>query len=135
MERQIRTLENGSISTKSPSTTDECHSKQSLVAEIKEKEQKPDSESDLENTSRRHIIDTDPTATIATTTIQPEEPTYLEEATHLFHSQMWIKGTLLHFIVYNGSQKNLISVEVVKHLGLSTTPHPQPYNIGWLRQG
>jgi hypothetical protein len=46
-----------------------------------------------------------------------------------------VKGTPLHFIVDSGSQKNLISAEVVKQLGLSTTPHPQPYNIGWLRQG
>jgi hypothetical protein len=70
-----------------------------------------------------------------TTTIQPEEPTDPEEGEHLFHSQMWVKGTPLHFIVDSGSQKNLISAEVVKQLGLSTTPHPQPYNIGWLRQG
>jgi hypothetical protein len=41
----------------------------------------------------------------------------------------------LHFIVDSGSQKNLISVEVVKRLALPTTPHPQPYTIGWLRQG
>jgi hypothetical protein len=46
-----------------------------------------------------------------------------------------VKGTPLHFIVDSGSQKNLISAEVIKQLGLSTTPHPQPYNIGWLRQG
>jgi hypothetical protein len=46
-----------------------------------------------------------------------------------------VKGTPLHFIVDRGSQKNLISAEVIKQLGLSTTPHPQPYNIGWLRQG
>ena len=48
---------------------------------------------------------------------------------------MWVKGTPLHFIVDSGSQKNLISAEVVKQLGLSTTPHLQPYNIGWLCQG
>jgi len=48
---------------------------------------------------------------------------------------MWVKGTPLYFIVDFGSQKNLISAEVIKHLGLSTTPHPQPYNIWWLRQG
>ena len=48
---------------------------------------------------------------------------------------MWVKGTLLHFIVDNGSQKNLISTEVVKRLKLPTMPHPQPYNIGWLSQG
>jgi hypothetical protein len=52
-----------------------------------------------------------------------------------FSFTMWVKGTPLHFIVDSGSQKNLISVEVVKQLGLSTTPHPQPYNIGWLHQG
>jgi hypothetical protein len=115
--------------------TDECRSKQSLVAEIKDKEPNPDSESDSENTGKRQIIDADPTAIVATATIQPEEPTDPEEGEHLFHSQMWVKGTPLHFIVDSGSQKNLISAEVIKQLGLSTTPHPQPYNIGWLRQG
>jgi hypothetical protein len=70
-----------------------------------------------------------------TTSIQPEEPIDPEEGERLFHSQMWVKGTPLHFIVDSGSQKNLISTDVVKQLGLSTTPHPQPYNIGWLRQG
>jgi hypothetical protein len=48
---------------------------------------------------------------------------------------MWVKGTPLNFIVDSRSQKNLISVKVVKRLGLSTTPHPQPYDIGWLPQG
>jgi hypothetical protein len=48
---------------------------------------------------------------------------------------MWVKGTLLHFIIYSSSQKNLISAEVIKWLALPTTPHPQPYTIGWLRQG
>jgi hypothetical protein len=105
------------------------------VAEIKDKEPNPDSESDYENTGKGQIIDADPTAIVMTATIQPEEPTNPEEGEHLFHSQMWVKGTPLHFIVDSGSQKNLISAEVVKQLGLSTTPHPQPYNIGWLRQG
>jgi hypothetical protein len=105
------------------------------VAEIKDKEPNPDSESDSKNTGKRQIIDADPTAIVATATIQPEEPTDPEEGECLFHSQMWVKGTPLHFIVDSGSQKNLISAEVVKQLGLSTTPHPQPYNIGWLRQG
>jgi hypothetical protein len=72
---------------------------------------------------------------ITTATIQLEEPTDPEEGDLLFHSQTWVKGTLLHFIVDNGSYKNLISAEVVKQLGLSTTRHLQPYNIGWLRQG
>ena len=50
------------------------------------------------------------------------------------HSQMWVNGIPLHFIIDNGSQKNLISVEFVERLELLTTPHPQPYNIGWLSQ-
>jgi hypothetical protein len=48
---------------------------------------------------------------------------------------MWVKGVLLHFIVYSDSQKNLILEEVVKQLDISKTPHSQPYTIGWLRQG
>jgi hypothetical protein len=46
-----------------------------------------------------NIIDKDPTAIVATTTIQPEEPTDHQEGEHLFHSHMWVKGTPLHFIV------------------------------------
>jgi hypothetical protein len=53
--------------------TDECHSIQSLVAELKDKESNPDLDPDSENNKRRQIIDAEPTATVATATIQPEE--------------------------------------------------------------
>jgi hypothetical protein len=109
----------------------ECPSKYSLVVEIKDKELNPDSK----NTGRRQIIDATPTIIFATATIQPEEPTNPKDGGHLFHLQMWVKGTLLHFIVDSESQKNLISVEVVKQLGLSTTPPSEPFKIGGLRQG
>jgi hypothetical protein len=115
--------------------TDECRSKQSLVVEIKDKEPNPDSKSNSENTGKRQIIDANPTSIVVTATIQLEEPTDPEEGEHLFHSQMWVKGTSLHFIVDSRSQKNLISAEVIKQLGFLTTPHLQPYNIGWLCQG
>jgi hypothetical protein len=104
------------------------------VTKIKDKDPNPNSESDSENTSERQIIDTYPTPIVATATIQPEEPTYPEEGERLFHSQMWVTGTPLHFIFYRRSKKNLILAEVVKLLGLLTTPHPQSYNIGWLCQ-
>jgi hypothetical protein len=84
------------------------------VAEIKDKESNLDSESDSKNNGKRHIIDADPTAIVATATIQPEERTDPEEGERIFHSQMWVKGTPLYFIVDSGSQKNLISAEVVK---------------------
>ena len=48
---------------------------------------------------------------------------------------MWIKGSLLQFIVDSRSHKKLISVEVMKRLGFSTKTHPQPYTIRWLHQG
>jgi hypothetical protein len=56
------------------------------VAEIKYKELKPDWKSDSEINGRRKIIDADPTAIVATTKIQLEEPTDPEEGEHLFHS-------------------------------------------------
>jgi hypothetical protein len=48
---------------------------------------------------------------------------------------MWVKGTPLHFIVDSDSQKNLISIEVIKRLNLTMMLHPHPYTIGWLSQG
>jgi hypothetical protein len=84
------------------------------VAKIKDKEPNPDSESDFENTGKRQIIDIDPTAIVMIATIQPEEPTNPKEGERLFHSQMWVKGTPLHFIIDSGSYKNLISSEVIK---------------------
>jgi hypothetical protein len=88
------------------------------VAELKEKELEPELDSNSKKNKGKQIIDVEPTATIVATTIQLEEPEELEEGDHLFHSQMWVNGTPLHFIVNNGSQKNLISSEVVKRLKL-----------------
>jgi hypothetical protein len=56
------------------------------VADIKEKEPNPNSESDSENAGKGQIIDTDPTAIVATAAIQPEEPIDPEEGERLFHS-------------------------------------------------
>jgi hypothetical protein len=92
-------------------------------------------ETDKGNDRGKHIIDAELNATIATTKIQKEEPEDPEEAECLFHSKMWVKGSPLQFIVDSGSQKNLISVKVMKQLGLLTIAHPQPYTIGWLHQG
>jgi hypothetical protein len=105
------------------------------VAEVKASESDAGSDSEPEPERGRWIIDVEPSATVATTKLQPGEPDEPEEGERLFHSQMWVKGTPLHFIMDSGSQKNLISAEVIKRLALPTTPHPQPYTIGWLCQG
>jgi hypothetical protein len=76
----------------------------------------------------------EPSATVSTTKVHPSESNELEEGERLFHSQMWVKGTLLHFIVDSDSQNNLILEEVVKRLALLTTLHPQHYTIGWIYQ-
>ena len=38
---------------------------------------------------------------------------------------MWVKGFPLYFIVDGGSQKNIVSAEVVKWVSLPTTTYPQ----------
>jgi hypothetical protein len=81
---------------------------------------------DSDHNKGKHIIDVELTTTIAAKTIQLEEPKELQDEEHLFHSQMWVKGTPLHFIVERGSQKNLISANPVKRLKLPMMPHPQP---------
>jgi hypothetical protein len=115
--------------------TDECHSKQSLVAKMKASESEAGSDSESDPDKGKWIIDTEPSATVTTTKVHPSEPEEPEEGEHLFHSQMWVKGAPLHFIVDSEVKRTLISVEVIKRLNLSMTPHPQPYTIRWLHQG
>jgi hypothetical protein len=86
--------------------------------------------SELDSDKGKWIIDVEPSATIATTKVHPSEPKELEEGKHIFHLQMWVKGAPLHFIIDNGSQKNLISAEFVKRLNLLMTPHLQLYTMG-----
>jgi hypothetical protein len=115
MGRGRRTPENGVISTKSPGTTPMNVAQNShWWPRSKTRSRTLIQNPILKNTGKRQIIDADPTAIVVTTTIQLEEPTNHEEGEHLFHSQMWVKGTLLHFIVDSGSHKNLISTEVIK---------------------
>jgi hypothetical protein len=99
------------------------------VAEVKASELDAGSNSKSELERGRQIIDSEPSATVATTKLQLGELDEPKEGERLFHSQMWVKGTPLHFIVDSGSQKNLISAEFVKWLALLTMPHPQPYTI------
>jgi hypothetical protein len=106
-----------------------------LVVEVKASESDAGSDSKTKLEMETRIIDAEPSATVATNKLHPSEPDEPKEGEFLFHSQMWVKGTSLEFIVDSGSQKNLISVEVVKRLALPTTQHPQPYTIGWLHQG
>ena len=112
----------------------ECQAKQSLVAEMRASEADACSDSKSKPEKGKHIIDAERNATVAIAKIQKEEPEDPEEAERLFHSQMWVKGSPLWFIVENGSQNNLISADVMKQLGLPTIAHPQPYTIEWLHQ-
>ena len=73
-----------------------------------------ESEPDKGNDRGKNIIDAEPNAIVTTTKIQKEELEDSEEEKRLFHSQMWVKGSPLQFIVNSGSQNNLISVEVIR---------------------
>jgi hypothetical protein len=79
--------------------TEECRSKKSLMDELKASNSKVDSDSESNLEGGKQIIDVEPSATITTTKVQPSEPEEPEEGEHLFHSQMWVKGAPLHFIV------------------------------------
>jgi hypothetical protein len=96
--------------------TEECHSKQSLMAELKVSESEVNFDSESNPEGWNQIIDVEPSAIVATTKVQPSEPEEPEEGEHLFHSQMWVKGALLHFIIDSDSQNNLILAEVIKRL-------------------
>ena len=58
-----------------------------------------------------------------------------EERECLFHTQIWVKNDPLRLIVDNISRKNFFHEDIVKKLGLLTTPHREPYNISWMKDG
>ena len=108
--------------------TSECQAKQSLVAEMRAFEldacSDSESEPDKGNEKGKQIIDVDPNTNVSTAKIQKEEPEDPREEERLFHSQMWVKGSSLQFIVENGSKNNLISIDAVKRLGFPTIAYP-----------
>jgi hypothetical protein len=106
-----------------------------LLVETKTSDSDVDSNSDSELNESKQITDTEPSVAITTTKVQPKKPEEPKEGQRHFHSEMWMKGNPLHFIVDSGSQKNLISAEVINRLNLTMMPHHHPYTIDWLNQG
>nr|GFA46514.1 hypothetical protein [Tanacetum cinerariifolium] len=49
-------------------------------------------------------------------------------------SQKFEESSKGEAIVDMGSQKNLISASLLQRLGLTTTPHPRPYSLGWIQK-
>ena len=79
--------------------TDECCSKHSLMAKMKASDSEADSDSESNPEGGKYIIDVEPSATVTTTKVWPSELEEPEEGECLFHSQMWVKGAPIHFIV------------------------------------
>jgi hypothetical protein len=49
-----------------------------------------------------------------------------------FHVRVIVKHTKVDNLFDSGYQVNLISEAIVKKLGLKTTPHKNPYSLGWV---
>jgi hypothetical protein len=79
--------------------TKECRSNHSFMIELKASDSEADSYSESNLEGGKQIIDVEPNSTIATTKFWPNEPEEPEEGESLFHSQMWVKGASLHFII------------------------------------
>jgi hypothetical protein len=79
--------------------TEECCSKKSLVDNMKASESVVNSDSESNPEGGKQIIDAEPSATVSTTKSQLSKTEELEEGECLFHSHMWVKGALLHFII------------------------------------
>jgi hypothetical protein len=52
----------------------------------------------------------------------------------LFTHNYQIKDELATLILDNDNQRNMISQQLVQHLQLPTTPHPDPYKLGWVQK-
>ena len=50
---------------------------------------------------------------------------------NLFHTRMLVGEKPISVIIDGGSCTNIVNAHLVKELGLITTKHPKPYNLGW----
>jgi hypothetical protein len=71
--------------------------------ELKDSMSEADSDSKSNPKGGKWIIDSETSATVTTTKVHPRELEEPEEEECLFHSHMWVKGALLHFIVDSDS--------------------------------
>ena len=80
-----------------------------MVAELKAPESDaffdPEPEPDKGKDKGKKIIHVDPSAIVTTTKIQREDLEDPEEGERLFHSQMWVKGSPLQFLVDNRAKR------------------------------
>ncbi|CAL2237497.1 unnamed protein product [Prunus armeniaca] len=67
-------------------------------------------------------------------TLMTQKLVPLEGSEDLFNVRIQVKHDLIDTIIDPGSQKNLISEVLVRKLQLTTTPHPNPYPLGWIQK-
>ncbi|GJV09246.1 transposon ty3-I gag-pol polyprotein [Tanacetum coccineum] len=53
----------------------------------------------------------------------------------IFQTKCLVKENICSIIIDGGSCKNLVSKALVKAFKLPTEPHPNPYQIGWIKKG
>jgi hypothetical protein len=61
-----------------------------------------------------------------------ESDTNQKKRSEIFHVRVIVKHTKVDTLFESGSQVNIISEEIVKKLGLNTTPHKNTYPLGWM---
>jgi hypothetical protein len=83
---------------------------------------------DNEEVSLENPTEVDPSLILMST----EDPNSSTQP--LFTHNCQIKNSLALLIMDNGSQKNLVSQELINCLHLVTAPHPNPYHLGWIQK-
>jgi Retrotransposon gag protein len=66
--------------------------------------------------------------------IDSESSGEIDKREELFVLKIQVKQEVISAIIDIGSQKNLISEQLVQKLGLATTPHPKPYPLVWIHK-
>jgi hypothetical protein len=61
-----------------------------------------------------------------------ESDIHQKKRSEIFHVRVIVKHTNVDTLFDSGSQVNLISEAIVKKIGLNTTPHKNPYPLGWV---
>ncbi|KAD5961404.1 hypothetical protein E3N88_12877 [Mikania micrantha] len=99
-----------------------------------------DTENDYVEEEQAEVIYPDKGEALIAQRILSDTPNRAENDTswlrhNIFRTRCTAKGKVCTIIIDRGSCDNMVSTTMIEKLGVKTEPHPEPYQLTWLKKG
>ncbi|KAJ9557876.1 LOW QUALITY PROTEIN: hypothetical protein OSB04_012490 [Centaurea solstitialis] len=99
-----------------------------------------DTEEDTPKEDETEIVDPDKGESFIAQRVLSTNPTRAIDdnlwlRNNIFRTRCTVKGKVCTIIIDGGSCENMVATVMVEKLGLKVEPHPEPYQLTWLKKG